>query len=207
MAEKPQPRPRKRKAIVVTAAELEATVAAVRRKKKAPPKRRCQGKTKAGGRCKAAPLKDGKHCSAHDPNRPDETRFGSRVQAARAGAAEKPRVLKLTEVLNRELEAQAEGIVGALVESLAATRGVTIRIGDGMDELVSTPDFATRIKAARELLDRGLGRPKVVAEVSGPEGGPIQTSAELDLSGLTSAELEQLEGILAKAAPGAADAG
>lgn len=37
------------------------------------------------------------------------------------------------------------------------------------------PDLGARIDAAEKLLDRVEGKPKQTTEVSGPDGGPVQT--------------------------------
>lgn len=148
------------------------------RKPRKPAKRRCAGKTRAGKRCKAAPLRGRKRCSAHQLS-PAAGQFGTPEAAARGGRASSRHVPKLTEVLTRRLEEEAERIVGTLVDGLGASRGVTIRIGGGEDTLVDTPDHSTRIAAARELLDRGLGRPKQATEVSGPDGGPVETTVDV----------------------------
>ncbi len=143
--------------------------------RKKPAKRRCKGTNKAGERCGAAPLKGSDYCRAHDPKRPDGDRFGSPEQAAAAGASEKPRVPKLTEVLQRRVEEEAEQIIGVLFEGLEASRGITLRLGGGQDTLVETPDHTARIAAARELFDRAIGRPKQALEHSGPDGDAIRT--------------------------------
>jgi hypothetical protein len=164
--------------------------------------RRCTGITRAGGPCRAAPLTGRDHCSAHDPIRPDKTRFGSPEQASRAGASPKPRALKLTEALNRRIDEQADAVIAALFEALLATRGITIRVGDGKDELASTPDYATRIVAAREILDRGLGRPRQAVELTGEDGRPIElANAGLDLRKLTNDELDALQRLVDRATP------
>jgi hypothetical protein len=138
--------------------------------------RKCRGTNKRNEPCRAGPLKGGDHCAAHDPNRPDADRFGSSVQAARAGASDKPRVPKLTEVLTRRVEAEAEAIVGALFEGLDATSGMAIRVGRGVDEIVDVPDYGTRLRAAQLIFDRMLGRPKQQTEITGAEGGPLEVA-------------------------------
>ena len=123
------------------------------------------------------------------------------MQASRAGASPKPRALKLTEALNRRIDEQADAVANALFEALLATRGITIRVGDGRDELALTPDYATRIVAAREILDRGLGRPRQAVELTGEDGGPIELEdvVGLDLRRLSDGELEALQRLVARA--------
>lgn len=50
-----------------------------------------------------------------------------------------------------------------------------------------------RVSAAKELLDRGYGKPN--QSVSGPDEGPIEVNSSPDLSGLTNDELKTLEGL------------
>lgn len=56
-------------------------------------------------------------------------------------------------------------------------------------------------RASLELLGKNLRLFPNAAEVSGPNGGPIQTAPALDLSGLSDSELVQFRALLAKAAP------
>lgn len=58
-----------------------------------------------------------------------------------------------------------------------------------------------RVSAATALLDRGWGKPRQELELSGPDGGPIETShAGPDLSRLSTEELRNLEAIREKLA-------
>lgn len=45
--------------------------------------------------------------------------------------------------------------------------------------LMFSGDERTQVAAAQALLDRGFGKPSQAMELSGPEGGPIQTATEL----------------------------
>jgi hypothetical protein len=162
-------------------------------------KRRCHGKTRAGKACRRAPSRGRRYCPAHDPTLAEVERFGSPEQAARAGAAPKPRAPKLREALAAKVEERAEEIIAAYVEALAATRGVIVRIGDGQDELVERPDHAARVRAADALLDRVHGRPKQQTEISGPDGGPVPVGEAIDLSRFSDEDLATLEEILARA--------
>src|SRR2546422_54585 len=80
--------------------------------------RRCKSKTKAGRRCRAAPLKGGEMCSAHDRMRPDEDRFGSPVWSARAGASAKPRKPRPNDEMRRLAEEHARAIVAPFFRTL-----------------------------------------------------------------------------------------
>lgn len=57
---------------------------------------------------------------------------------------------------------------------------------------------AARVAAANALLDRGYGKPKQSVEASGPDGGPIQTEATIDTSGLTREQLQAVASIAVK---------
>lgn len=48
-----------------------------------------------------------------------------------------------------------------------------------LQNLLITGDERTQVAAAQALLDRGFGKPSQGVELSGPEGGPIQTATEL----------------------------
>lgn len=58
---------------------------------------------------------------------------------------------------------------------------------------------ATRVSALKEILDRGLGRPVQATEISGPNGGPIETK-DVNLDGLSDDELATLHKLATKAA-------
>jgi hypothetical protein len=120
-------------------------------------------------------------CSAHDPSLPDEERFGSAIQAARAGASVKPRVLKIREAGIAKVEAELDSMFARAFEALNAERAVVHGSGeDSMVELV--PDFPTRLRAFADIWDRLIGKPPTLTEVSGPDGAPIQTEATLDIA-------------------------
>ena len=58
---------------------------------------------------------------------------------------------------------------------------------------------ADRIKAAKEVLDRGMGKIIQSHELSGPNGTPMQMQTQVaDLSGMPATDLKQLETLLAK---------
>ena len=59
---------------------------------------------------------------------------------------------------------------------------------------------AARISAANALLDRGFGRPLQAVEMSGPEGGPIQT---IDPSRMSTEALQELIEAMTYAPPDA----
>jgi hypothetical protein len=65
----------------------------------------------------------------------------------------------------------------------------------------SMPDLDARITAAELLRTAATARPRQAVEVTGAEGGPIETTARVDLSGLSLEERDQLEALLERAAP------
>jgi hypothetical protein len=137
-----------------------------------PAKRRCKGTNKAGKPCGAVPQKGKDWCRAHDPDLSGKDRFGSPEQAATANPAGRPRIPKVIELLSQRAEAEADRIVGTLLEQLDAERGVVV--GNGPDAYVdSVPDAPARLRAVAEILDRVAGKPRQTTELSGPEGGPV----------------------------------
>ena len=139
-------------------------------------RRHCRGKNKKGDACKAAPLKDSGWCSAHDPNRPDETRFGSPQQAGRAGSSPKPRTLRLMEVLAERALERIDEVVGAFFEGLTAERAVVGGSGESA-ELELVPDEALRLRAAEAIFDRLVGKPRQAVEHMSEGGGPVMHAA------------------------------
>lgn len=141
----------------------------------------CLGVNRAGERCKAAPLASSEWCRAHDPNVPESDRFGSPEQSARAGASPKPRALKLREALVAKVEAEAEVLVERWLEAANATK--TQFSGQGEDAFAEqVPDYASRLRALADIWDRAVGKPAQEIELSGSDGGPIQTEGTVDIA-------------------------
>lgn len=59
---------------------------------------------------------------------------------------------------------------------------------------IAAPE-AARISAAKELIDRGYGRAIQAVELSGQDGGPIQSRTSFDLKSLTTEQLRALSSI------------
>lgn len=160
------------------------------------PARTCKGTSKRTGKpCRVAPLKDRDYCRAHDAELPDSARFGSRAQAKEAAKlGGRPRLPRPTEVA-REL---VEENVLAILRPHFLTLGYDVEIVDGGPVLTKrqdggaklygtsreglvrvsdAEDLAAMIAAAEKLLDRVYGRPKQATELTGPDGGPVQTEA------------------------------
>jgi hypothetical protein len=125
-------------------------------------KRRCRGTTKKGKACRAYPLKGIDYCRAHDRMRPDEDRFGSPEWSSRAGASPKPSLPKVMELMREHAEQEAEALVAAYFGPLSAE------------------DRALALRAAEAVLDRLVGKPRQVTEVSGPDGGAVPLGVDLD---------------------------
>jgi hypothetical protein len=132
--------------------------------------RTCKSTTKAGKRCGANPLKPGtviegvavtgNWCRQHDQDLPDSARIGG----AQPGAGRKPRP-RVVDIIRERIDDRAGEVFDALWGALKAERAVVV--GNGPSAHVEmVPDYATHIAAARELLDRGYGRPKQSSEVT-----------------------------------------
>jgi hypothetical protein len=133
-------------------------------------KRACKGTTTKGKPCGAVPLKPGtlidgvtvtgEWCRQHDLNLPDSARIGGATQGA--GRPPKPRVI---DVILASITERAGEIDAGLWEATKAERGVVVGSGENA-ALEMVPDWPTRLAAYRELMDRGHGRPRQVAEVT-----------------------------------------
>ena len=128
--------------------------------------RHCEATNRAGQPCRAAPLRDGQWCSAHEPKLPAAIRFGSSEQAAGAATGVDRRNPSVTERMRERVEAEAEAILAPYFEALAAEE-----------------DLEQRMRAAERLLDRVYGRPKQSTQPGGRATGRAATydlSSELD---------------------------
>ena len=128
--------------------------------------RHCEGTNRAGQPCRAAPLRDGQWCSAHEPKLPAAIRFGSSEQAAGAATGVDRRTPSVTEQMRERVEAEAEAILAPYFEALAEGQ-----------------DIEQRMRAAERLLDRVFGRPKQSTQLGGRATGRTETydlSSELD---------------------------
>ncbi len=74
-------------------------------------------------------------------------------------------------------------------------------LDDNGSPKVREPDPRFLLRCSELLKQRAdlLGLSKVRVEISGPNGGPVQVAAPMDLSGLTPAQVAQLEWLLNKA--------
>lgn len=156
-------------------------------------KPRCTGKTKKGTRCKAAPLKGTDHCLAHSDAKIRES-VGFVPDNGKAGRKPLPKPTDIARKLIEENEL-------ALQRPYWRTLGYDVVIGENGPELVAlqeggaklhgesrdgdikvsdAEDLGAMITAAEKLQDRVYGRPKQVAEISGPEGGPVELNLPVD---------------------------
>lgn len=172
-----------------------------------PRKRKCKAKTKAGKRCRSAPLTNSPYCIAHqDKETREKTRFGG----AQPNAGRKPKP-KPPDALRELLEHEVEVVLRPYFDVLGYD---VVVAGDGELALTEKPqggaklygtsskdgyvnvsdhdDLGARLTAAEKLLDRVYGRPKAHVEASGPGGSPIQIQHGLDLRLLTDDELDLL---------------
>ena len=179
------------------------------------PKRKCKGKTRAGKACRANPLKGSDYCSAHDPVSPG---FGTPEQAKAAGSkGGRPKLVRPSEIAQQLIEDNALVIQRPYWRAL----GYDVeQAGDGTFRLVERTegpvkahttfrgdfyyggdDLAAMQEAANQLQDRAYGKARQIAEISGPDGGPIEgREIQADLSKLTVEEREQLLSLTRKAA-------
>lgn len=149
-------------------------------------RRACKGKTKAGKRCRAAPLTDSTFCLAHtDELTRAKAGFGGSANGAKGGRPRNPRAV---DVLRQRIEADIDKVLDPLWEALQADRGIALTVKGGGMEIGSTPDHPTRIVAARELLDRAYGRAKSTGEVT-----VITKDAFAQAMSELQAEVEELE--------------
>lgn len=149
--------------------------------------RECQGKTKKGQPCKAAPLRDSSFCLAHAN---EETRESAGFGGSQPNAG-RPRVPRVTEVMRDWVEEHAHEILAPYRDAI---RGAMILVTyEGVATVSEIPDLGARIAAAEKLQDRVLGKPRQALEHTGAEGGPIAHT--LDLTKLTDEQLAVLEAI------------
>jgi len=173
--------------------------------------RTCAGTSKKTGKpCRARPLRDGDYCIAHDEDARASTGFGG----PQPGSG-RPRNPRPSEVARRLIE---ENVL-ALQRPYWRALGYDVEIGPDGPRLVELEqggaklhasfegwigvsdhdDLAAQIQAAEKLQDRVYGRPKQATEVSGPDGGPINT---VDVS---DPETRDLIGELLRRRPAARD--
>lgn len=121
-------------------------------------KRSCKATTKAGTACQAVVLIGSDYCVSHQ-DRETKEKLGF-LGHGKGGRKRRPREV---DVIRERIEERSGEIFGALWEALRAERPVVV--GNGPSARVElVRDFPTSIMAARELLDRGYGRPKQSSE-------------------------------------------
>jgi hypothetical protein len=116
---------------------------------------RCKALNKAGEPCRSPSVRSDGFCVAHSPMPMSNGEvFGSPEQTRKSATGVSKRFPKLTEIVERELEAKAEEIIKAHLEGLIATRThVDAKGGEHV-----SPDHDTRWRSAAALLDRALGK-------------------------------------------------
>lgn len=138
------------------------------------PARRYQATNRAGKPCRAAPLRDADYCSAHNPNAPAQTRFGSVEQAADAGRkGGRPPAPRTGDVLRERVEADAGRVLAPYFDAIHADRPIVVA---GGVEMVA--DHPTRLRAAEALLTRAYGSPRAPREEHGPVGEDFDREVE-----------------------------
>lgn len=171
--------------------------------------RRCKATTRAGNRCKAFALRDGDHCLSHDKNAREKARFSGKQE--NAGRPRKPKPTEIARRLVEEnivavqrpywralgfdVEVTDEGPRLIEIDGGAKLHGTQQRTGKVV--LSEHDDLSAMMTAAERLQDRVFGRPRQALEVTGEDGGPIQT---YDLSKLTTEQIIELRQTLKDAA-------
>jgi hypothetical protein len=117
----------------------------------------CTATTKAGEPCSRNAVSGSELCIAHAP---DEVKRSQGFGGAQPGAGRPPRP-RVVDVIRERIEADLDLVLKPLVEALEAGKA------DG-------PDYAIRIQAARELLDRSYGKPR--------QGTDVEVSGSLSLN-------------------------
>lgn len=154
-------------------------------------RRRCKGKTKAGKRCKAAPLKDGDFCLAHsDELTRAATGFGGPENGAKGGAA--GRIPRIREQMQRQVEEHLHRLIRPYLLALGIdvddegnfigySEGAVV-VGKDKEGGVWTSqvlDLGAQISAAEAITNRLEGRPVNTTELTGAGGGPIEMEGDL----------------------------
>lgn len=122
----------------------------------------CSATTKRGTRCKAKPLHDRDVCLAHADA---DTRASARFTPESGRLGGRPRKPRAIEILRERVERDVDRYLQPLEDGLTADRGLVV--GDGEHARVEyVTDHGTRLKAAREVLDRVYGRPTQTHDVT-----------------------------------------
>lgn len=87
--------------------------------------------------------------------------------------AGKPKRPTVTAVLRERVEAKVEEIVDVIFDGLGAEKPVVVGNGPSAS-MEMVPDYAVRLRAAADALDRVYGKPKQTTEIAGPGGQPIE---------------------------------
>lgn len=132
-------------------------------------KRKCKGTTKAGQPCPTIPLNpgtivegyvmSGDYCRGHEPSLVEAKLNIPKGMGGPQPGSGRPRKPRAVDVLKDWMEAHIDEVLAPLLDGLSAEKSVVVGNGKGA-HLETVPDRALRIQAARELLDRGYGRPK-----------------------------------------------
>lgn len=111
--------------------------------------------------------------AAVKPFKPKSNRGGARPGAGRPKGAKDPATRQAGATLSELARAHTDDALKTLADVAK----------NGSSE-------SARVAAATALLDRGYGRPPQAVEISGTNGGPVQT---MDLSKMTPEQLAALE--------------
>lgn len=134
---------------------------------------RCTATTKRGTPCQSPRLSGFDVCIGHAPKAEKAKRGFGGAENGKAGGHAR-RHPKLVERLAEKVEAELDEWLAPLIRAREATRVVVV--GNGPNAWTEEhPDIPTQLKATAEVFDRLVGKPKQTQEISGPDGGPLQT--------------------------------
>lgn len=140
---------------------------------------KCKSKVQKGPRkgetCGRVTYGETDACWGHQPKEVKRAKgFGG--PQPNSGVPRKPRTI---DRLRERVEELTDEIIAPFLDGLKAECCVGHAKDPETGERVPImmPDLKRRQESARELMDRSYGKPKQISEVSGPEGGPIETTA------------------------------
>lgn len=171
---------------------------------------KCKATTKKGEPCKSPPIKGTDRCLSHSSAKARES-VGFVADNGKAGRKPLP---KPTDVARQLIERHIEVTLAPHFRTLgyeitrndddeldivASDGGGAKLYGEskeGYIEVSSHDDLGAMIAAAEKLLDRIYGRPKQATEITGADGGPVQTQ---ELIPSDASWHEQVAGVLDEA--------
>ena len=137
-----------------------------------PAVRVCAGTNRDGSPCRSTLTGDAGFCRQHDP----ETAEIAKADSARGAQT---RARPITEGLAQFVAENPDAVVKPFREALEATKTYV-----SAGEVVTVPDFPTRMRAAELIGDRLEGKAAQRTEITGANGGPLEFLALLKASSI-----------------------